>query len=90
MGYGATFRPPGGYDRDMPNIRGLSIRGPGGHNSEMMRGGRNSRPFVSGYHNNRNSGAVSQTSHSIHMHGIPYSATEADIAQVLLVSFLYS
>jgi len=72
----------------VPNMRNSGIFGPGGHGSNVGRGtGRKTRPFVGGYNNSRNSGFVSQTGYSIHMHGLPYSANEKDIAQVMFTLY---
>jgi hypothetical protein len=55
---------------------GMGVMGRGGYGG---RGGK--RPFVGGMMN-RGSAYESQTGHSVHMRGLPYSATEDDIAQV--------
>jgi heterogeneous nuclear ribonucleoprotein F/H len=83
-GYSGGFGGPGfgmsaGYG-------GMGSRGNRGYGMGMMgrggfgaRGGK--RPFVGGMIN-RGSAYDSQTGHSVHMRGLPYSATEEDIAQV--------
>jgi len=47
---------------------------------------RGKRPFIGGAISRRNV-YESQTGHSVHMRGLPYSATEDDIAQVSFVPF---
>src|SRR6218665_1590532 len=78
-GYGSdcTMGGFGGFNSGM-GPRGNSFGMGGG----MGRGMRGKRPFIGGYRGNATS-FESQTGHSVHMRGLPYSATEHDIHQVL-------
>ena len=62
---------------------GLGAGGRGGFNMGVGGQGtsRGKRPFVGGVINRR-TGFESQTGHSVHMRGLPYSATEDEVAQV--------
>lgn len=74
FGFGNAFNARGGFDL------GFGMWGSG---SRGMK-----RSFTGNF-GNRNSNVVyeSQTGHSIHMRGLPYSTTEDDIAQVHRIDF---
>ena len=87
LAYGGQPQAGGGY-RNIGSRGGAGggsgAGGRGGFNMGVSGGQgalRGKRPFVGGVINRGNM-FDSQTGHSVHMRGLPYSATEDDIAQV--------
>ena len=85
LAYGGQPAVGGGY-RNIGSRGGMGGGGGGRGGFGMGAGGgqgasRGKRPFIGGVIN-RGNVFETQTGHSVHMRGLPYSATEDDIAQV--------